>query len=186
MVILRHIVLVLFIVSINNTLYSQSFVGGLQGGCSASQIDNDAYLGYKKWGITAGMFVGHKLYKKINAQYELRFNQKGASEPAAYYRKRLDYIEMPISANYVWKKHLFLEGGYIFGFLLREKNLFMLDEDFAKFDLPFFFGIGYKTNKKILLNMRYTRSLFPIAGSATSKAYWNDSVNFVVYYSLIP
>lgn len=86
---------------------SQSFYGGVALGGVTSQVKGDMRVGWDKFGITAGGFVGLHLNNTFNAQMELKYIQKGSKSdidnPVAGdpYKIQLGYVELPllVSAN---------------------------------------------------------------------------------------
>ena len=81
---------------------SQSFFGGIALGGVTSQVDGDDNDGFHKAGFTGGAFVGLELSDIWEAQFEIKYIQKGSSSSADdpyQFTIRLDYVEMPIIAS---------------------------------------------------------------------------------------
>ncbi len=161
-------------------LNAQEFKGGLIGGFTASQIDGDRNGGYHKFGLTGGAFVTRTLFKPVNYKFELRFTQKGMSNTNKTYRQRLNYVEVPLSCEYLYKKIGF-EAGFSFAVLMNAvyiQHSFTKEYDFAKYDFPALAGINYHFSKKLCLNFRMTYSTFRIRG------FYNNACLFSLYYYL--
>lgn len=80
---------------------SQAFYGGLALGGTTSQVDGDHNDGFHKVGITAGAFVGLEFTDIFEAQFEIKYIQKGSSsttDDPVQFKIRLDYVELPLIA----------------------------------------------------------------------------------------
>lgn len=84
------------------TASSQAFFGGIAFGGVTSQIDGDHNNGFHKVGLTGGAFVGLELSDIFEAQFEIKYIQKGSRSSAddpEQFVIRLDYIELPLVAS---------------------------------------------------------------------------------------
>ena len=84
------------------TARSQAFFGGIAFGGVTSQIDGDHNNGFHKAGFTAGVFAGLELTELIEAQFEIKYIQKGSrsdAEDPYQFLIRLDYVELPLVAS---------------------------------------------------------------------------------------
>jgi len=72
-------VLIILLVFVGMTAYSQSFQGGVLAGLNASQVDGDSYSGYHKPGIVAGAYVLTNLSRTVFSGMEIKFAQKAAA-----------------------------------------------------------------------------------------------------------
>ena len=83
-------------------VHSQSFFGGIAIGGVTSQVDGDNNDGFHKAGFTGGAFVGLELSDIWEAQFEVKYIQKGSRSSAddpAQFTIRLDYVELPLVAS---------------------------------------------------------------------------------------
>lgn len=81
---------------------SQAFFGGLAFGGVTSQVDGDNNNGFHKVGFTGGAFVGLELTDIFEAQFEIKYIQKGSrsdAEDPYQFLIRLDYVELPLIAS---------------------------------------------------------------------------------------
>ena len=81
---------------------SQAFFGGLALGGVTSQVDGDNNNGFHKVGFTGGAFVGLELTDIFEAQFEIKYIQKGSrsdAEDPYQFLIRLDYVELPLIAS---------------------------------------------------------------------------------------
>ena len=82
--------------------HSQAFFGGIAFGGVTSQVDGDHNNGFHKVGLTGGAFVGLELSDIFEAQFEIKYIQKGSrssAEDPYQFVIRLDYIELPLVAS---------------------------------------------------------------------------------------
>jgi len=95
------LVILLFVISALSAL-SQPFYGGLALGGVTSQVDGDHNNGFHKVGFTAGAFVGLELSDIFEAQFEVKYIQKGSSsstDDPVQFKIQLDYVELPLVAS---------------------------------------------------------------------------------------
>lgn len=100
----RNLIIMLLLLIIGVSAHSQPFFGGVAIGGTTSQIDGDHNNGFHKVGFTAGAFVGLELSDIFEAQFEIKYIQKGSkssTDDPSPFTIRLDYIELPlvVSAN---------------------------------------------------------------------------------------
>ena len=95
----KNVLLILLILSLSAK--SQAFFGGLALGGVTSQVDGDHNNGFHKVGITGGAFVGYEINDIFEAQFEIKYIQKGSKSSADdpdQFTIRLDYVELPLVA----------------------------------------------------------------------------------------
>jgi len=194
-------IICLLIITVNQTSVAQeksSFTGGIEAGMCASQMDGDKQAGYNKAGITAGFWVERSFTKTLSGQFEIRFDQKGAAasndpnSEGGIYKYRLDYIEIPFIIKYKLYKKWHLEGGLIPSYLLSavlfDAQIRTPETKFPVLDLPTTVGIDYDLGKNLVINVRFSYSIFPLEGSYNNNVpvagYYNNAFNFVLYYKL--
>lgn len=98
----RNLIIMLLFLITGVTAHSQSFFGGVALGGVTSQIDGDNNNGFHKVGITAGAFVGMEINDIFDAQFEIKYIQKGSKSSAddpEQFTIQLDYIELPVIAS---------------------------------------------------------------------------------------
>ena len=98
----RNLIIMLLFLIIGVSASSQSFFGGVALGGVTSQIDGDNNNGFHKVGITAGAFVGMEINDIFDAQFEIKYIQKGSKSSAddpEQFTIQLDYIELPLIAS---------------------------------------------------------------------------------------
>ena len=153
---------------------AQIFKTGVILGISGAQVEGDGYGGYKKLGLIGGGFVNTNLSKKMSAQFEIYFINKGASKNARpdkgiyeSFNLNLNYIEIPVALNYKYKKFK-IELGLYYAQLLgvsisdengpRDVNRF----PFRSFDFGGLIGVNFQLNDHFIFNFRSKNSIIPI------------------------
>lgn len=151
--------------------YGQKFDAGLLAGLSTSQMDGDHLSGFHKAGIKAGGFVSRKISEKMNLQFEIEYIQKGSRLPVnddnVYYLMRLNYMEVPLLANYQIGKKWSIEAGVAFAVLLSAYEEDQLGEvtnapAFHHADYLVCAGGNYYITPHLLFNVRYSYSVTTI------------------------
>jgi len=195
---IKIIALLLFIPFIS---FSQYFDGGAVIGLSASQVDGDRYWGFNKLGLLGGGWVKRTFTYTLEGQMELRYIMKGAYESeniddAIYYKLVLHYIDIPITARYIYRKNFLFELGFAPEFIVynREEDEYgETPEDappFHKLTMSAIGGIGYIFWEKFTVNVRYNYSIVPIRSHPSGQTWllnrgqYNNVLTFAVYYQI--
>jgi hypothetical protein len=167
---------------------AQNFGGGIMGGMSLSQLDGDTYSGYSKLGVTAGVTVNKEFFDKFVMAMELKFIQKGSrasyninSQSGEYYRVRLNYIQLPLVAQYNFWNNFWGEAGLSYGYLINSKEENDYGElpgsvSFKKSELAALIGIAYDIPTTTLrVNARFAYSILPVR---QSKGQQSSNINY--------
>ena len=94
-------IILLILLFLSLTAKSQAFFGGIALGGVTSQVDGDHNNGFHKVGFTFGAFAGLELTDIFEAQFEIKYIQKGSKASADdpdQFTIRLDYVELPLVA----------------------------------------------------------------------------------------
>ena len=115
--------LIILIVFSSQIIFSQGFSGGLLGGLIVSQVDGDAYDGYRKFGIQAGAYSSYSFNDKWGFTMEFKYIQKGSSktdkkDPYSDFKIKLNYIDIPVLLNYNYNEKLIFGTGLSYGLLV--------------------------------------------------------------------
>ncbi len=189
--------ILLLVIIMPMSIYAQRFHGGLIGGFNVSQIDGDAMYGFNKAGLVGGAFVFTDFTEKWGALMEIRYSAKGSATPKNDLRNiriRLQYIEIPLVVKYEIVKKLDIQAGISFGYLFNAAR----DDGYGyvKFenldnrtDLLICAGLSYSIFEKFDIGIRYSYSMFPIAGRYANANYdtgalFNSVVTFGFYFIL--
>ncbi len=185
----------LFLFSIS--VYTQGFDGGLLIGIAPTQIDGDNYWGFNKVGIVGGAFVTREFKQGIGGKAALRYIEKGSQkgdndEPLPYYKARLHYVEMPVTATYNYKKKLELEAGISLGYLIKAKEAYIsnyMNEPvyvYEPFEIGALAGVSYHFHKLFAVNAQFMYSLLPVKKYNTkNQTAFSGQYNQVVILTLI-
>ncbi len=207
---MKHFGIVLLLTGIGiSNLYAQKFIGGISAGLASSQIDGDGYMGFNKAGITGGGFVNSTFKSEWAWQFELLYVEKGSIKPIhpgkgdySYRKIALRYIEIPLLIKYHLplsfkdslgkiKVNIIPFAGLSFGrlFYTREGDEYgdiLILGPFHKNEYAFQGGIEYALTRKFSLNIRYSRSVWPVADEfiLTRWGFFGGSYNTVLAFSL--
>lgn len=170
--------------------FAQSIGFGAKAGVNVSNMTNEVgdtetlQDAKAKVGYYAGLFVNVPVGANFSVQPEVMYNNVGQKFDyellgnKASIKNNLDYISVPIMAQYNIFQGLYLEAGPQFSFLVNQKNKISdIDNDTVKdaienalntgdykdvyktFDLGLGIGAGYKVYKNIGVNVRYVVGL---------------------------
>jgi len=163
----------LLLLAFTHTRAQNEFNGGVFGGLTASQIDNDNYYGFSKLGFTAGAYVQRAVMDDLSWQLEIKFITRGAYKPATdrdptIEVSHLNYVEIPLSLNYLFAEKFQPEIGIAPDVLISrryedENGLIDPSEyrDVRRFGLNVFGGMVYWINPSNGVGIRYSYSAFP-------------------------
>jgi hypothetical protein len=159
-------------------------------GINGCQVHGDAYDGYNKGGLFAGLAINAAPNKTNNFELGFYFSQKGArhnSNPnngdySSYYLN-LNYIDMPLLYRLNIGKRWFITLGPSVAYLISFKEIVNSTDvtgqpggnDFEKFELSINAGLGARIKEGLEMELRTTNSLLPVH-------YWGVN-NSTVYYS---
>lgn len=200
----RLTVLLFLIIFTCLTGFSQKFEGGILGGLNASQVDGDAYSGYKKPGIVAGAYVIANLSRNIFTGMEFKFSQKGsrhidslAVDGQIKYIMRLNYAELPVYLGIKTNDRISLLFGVSPGYLIsgteyNDYGKFVPQDQhpFNEIDLEALFGFRFKMTNRLSIDIRGAYSLLPIREKpGIILSYWrgnqfNNLLSTTILYRL--
>jgi hypothetical protein len=141
-------------------------------------MDGDKFAGYHSIGGNAGLFVYRRFSDKISGQIELKFSQKGATAGSDY-RRRLNYMEIPLIFRYMFKKKIGGEAGISPSVLVYDSDNrkgYSNNDKLSTYDFPMCLGVHYTITPKLAANARYSYSMIP-----TGK-YYNNAIQLVIFY----
>jgi hypothetical protein len=188
-------------------LSAQNFSGRIILGMNGSQIDGDGMSGYYKPGLVAGAGVRFPINEKLSVGPEIFYSMKGSktsfdeiekfNAPRIIYR--LNYIDLPLVADYRISGGIQAEAGLAYSRLLNAKldngsNLGFVDISylFKKSDALFLIGLKYEIFDNIWLSGRFMYSLFSanaiglsnpafqLLGSPSRGGFYNNLLQFTL------
>ncbi len=198
------VLLIISFLSFSDILFAQTpFKGGVIVGVAGSQIDGDGQNGYKKGGLTLGLFTGREIKPGFDWYMEFRYTGKGASDRFSFldsvsnqsYEVQLHYLELPVYLTYKVGANLFVEGGLSLGYLLSSKiydpynNTFSDPErKFKSYDVDGLIGARFLWNEHWSMNLRLSYSLIPFykpEGSISNRqSFHNNTLELGFFYYL--
>ena len=190
---------------------AQNFSGKLILGVNGSQIDGDGMSGYYQPGLVFGAGARFPINDKLSIGPEIMYSQKGSRASFDQVTKqgfdriiyRLNYVDLPIVAEYKVQPSMHIEGGLSFGYLLNARldpggNLGFGDAEylFKRQDYQLLLGLKYRifddcwlsgrlmysvisTNKLGLTNLNYS-----LTGAPGRGGFFNNLLQFTLSYRL--
>ena len=147
----------------------------------ASQIDGDNFGGYNKMGLVLGAGVSRDINHSWKAQMELEFIQKGKGsyyEDGSTYKVILNYLQLPIIANYTLIENLSIETGVSFSYLISyqfnengEDNNSHRPYTPYSYDINWLLGSTYSFSKEWKVNLRFAYSILPMGNTIEEEVY---------------
>ncbi len=168
--------------------FAQNFTGALITGLSASQIDGDTQGGYDKLGFYAGFSVERNFGNVIGIKSELYYITKGAKENingVEIFKTKLSYLELPVMLKIVPVKHVELDLGLAFSYLIKAR-MWSLGEEYPEGVVDVkdtqFSAIAsgsYFFTDKTAFNVRFDYSFLPIKNNPN---WYSNNLSFGIIY----
>jgi Outer membrane protein beta-barrel domain len=143
-----------------------------------------------KTDFNGGIFVSVPLFSSCSLQPEVMYSGQGASfkDSLLTIKDNYGYINVPVLFKYQHSSGLFAEAGPQIGFLLsaNEKagaQTFDMKSNINSADFSWVFGIGYKLQLGLGIDLRYNLGLVNLAkGSNTDGTIKNSVFQFGLFY----
>ena len=185
-------------------VFSQKFESGIIVGLSTTQVSNDNYSGFNKFGPRAGLFINRKL-DWINIQLELQYLTKGSKQNSNNstlnnnslssndnYNFNLNYVGVPILFSLKIHEKIKLELGNAINILIKQKEEVdfyeIISREVNRIESAILIGIIYELNKNYHINIRGSNSIFPIRKHSSGEVYglyrgqYNTGLSFNILY----
>ena len=202
---MKYFFLILFIPFL---LYSQKFESGIIVGLSTTQVSNDNYSGFNKFGPRVGLFINRKL-DWINIQLELQYLTKGSKQNSNNstqnqsinnksfslndsYNFNLNYVGIPLLFSLKVHEKIKLELGNSINILIKQKEEVdfyeIISRKVNRIESAILIGIIYELNKNYHINIRGSNSIFPIRKHSSGEVYglnrgqYNTGLSFNLLY----
>ena len=116
---------------ITEQVKAQRMLGAVSVGMNLTQVDGDAFYGFKKFGLNVGpmIIIPFSKSKNWSVSMELLYSQKGsyhkgATDSTTSYTYSLvqDYAEIPVLVHYTDKKLISAGVGFSYGRLINYKE----------------------------------------------------------------
>lgn len=178
---------------------AQDFHAGVRAGVAGSQVSGDQLSGFNKAGPIAGIFVERYFSDNWGGKVELVYIQKGSQSAVSqldnsYYRMRLNYLEVPVSIQWKFKKDLAFFAGLGYARLLKSEESDQLGviyytPEFRKYEVSWHAGLLYNFSDNWFVDARYSASVTPIRPYHNSynynffdKGQYNSVIEFTMNY----
>lgn len=168
------------------------FFGGTKAGICGSQVSGDYLAGFNKAGLYAGFLAGLSLNDEMSLHMEMLYVQKGSRKNARphigdyrSYILRLNYLEIPFIFTYQGNNYFELEGGFSYGYLVKNTDV-EYDENgvmpgknpFRKFEISGHLGMNYLISDNLKVNFRLNNSLTHVREHAGGGTYLLNTGQF--------
>lgn len=150
-------------------MYIKPMVGGTLTSFRGSDVSDDAKM---KLGLVAGAEFGIDLANAFTVTAGALYTMQGsANKHDSDYNEKLDYINIPILANYYLFPGFAVKAGVQPGFLVRAKcNDVDIKDAYKKFDFAIPLGLSYEFSD-FVIDARYNLSLTKLPDYDDAKAY---------------
>jgi hypothetical protein len=181
--------LLLFVCAIAITTLSQAQVRfGFKAGANLASIggDNDGLK--MKFGFNAGAVAKISISESFSVQPELVFSAQGAKAEEGDGAIKLNYINLPILAQYNTGGFI-IETGPQFGFLMSAKlddgdDELDIKDALKGLDLGWAIGFGYQMESGFGVNARYNLGFSNIIDEEDEGKWTNSVIQIGVFYLL--
>ncbi|MCE4563794.1 PorT family protein [Maribellus sp. CM-23] len=201
---MNRTLLILFFLLFANIAFAQRFDAGLIVGFNGTQVEGDAFKGYNKMGVLAGIFVQTDIAPAISAGMEIKYSQKGSRKrydpkkpEVEKYIMRLGYIDIPLFLSFRTNDRSVIVGGISPGVLIHSKEIGSYGEfpkedqhPFNTFDLQPFVGFQFDFLERAAVDLRFALSVVPTRNKPEgTTSYWlnnqfNNVISLALYYKL--
>ncbi len=172
---LNRILLLPLLLILATNLFGQNVGGGLSIAGVASQIDGDAWGGYKKLGYCLGGFAWYDFNDRWSLSPEITLGNRGSRElEKGYGQINLNFIDVPVLVRFraigdVDGQSLLLEAGPSANILYSAKSGFSdlkqnITPSLKKFGASVNLGLIWFVNPKIGITGRWTSSFTNLNG----------------------
>ncbi len=182
---LQVTMIMLTVLAMVSSGYTQRFSAGIIAGINASQIDGDQLAGFDKVGLTGGIKAIVNFESAFDLNVEFLFSQRG-SRPDIFnpdydpdIEVNLIYAELPVYVTLgdwwqeVGQYHkVSAQAGFSYGRLISARTFDYFHPSEQSFDklVPYFndndiswlIGVSYRMNSHFGITGRYTRGITPL------------------------
>lgn len=160
-------------------MYIKPMVGGTLASMRGSDVENVKY----KVGLVAGAEFGIDLADAFTVTAGALYSMQGYKAKGADYNTNLDYINIPVLANYYLFPGFAVKAGVQPGFLVRGKyDDIDLKDHYKKFDFAIPLGLSYEFSD-FVIDARYNLSLTKVDKDGEAKAY-NSVIMLTLGYKI--
>ena len=152
-------------------MYIKPMVGGTLAGYRGSDVSDDLKM---KFGLVAGAEFGYQVSEPFALTAGLLYSMQGAkNDKSSDFNQKLDYLNIPILANYYVAPGFAIKAGVQPGFLMSAKmDGHDIKDNFKTFDLSIPLGLSYEFSD-FVVDARYNLGLTKLDKDGEDKAYNN-------------
>ncbi|PTM08209.1 MAG: PorT family protein [Bacteroidetes bacterium] len=151
----NKVLIVAVFFGITITTKAQDLKFGIKGGLNLATLsDNGSGLNFRP-AFHFGIVSEYRISDNFSIQPELLYSSQGQKYHGGLVLK-LNYLNLPIMANYLVSENIFIEAGPQFGVLLSAKEgNESIKDTYRDIDFGFNLGLGYKFEGGLSFNARY-------------------------------
>ncbi len=164
------------IVLITGAVAAQQTHFGLKGGVNVSSIEIDDGEDYEsKTGVHLGGLAHIHITRHFAVQPELVFSMQGGEDESENMKLKLNYINIPLLAQYMTNEGFRLQTGPQLGILTSAESKFGdlevdSDDDVSTADFSWVFGAGYLFRSGFGIDARYNLGISNISDDESFEA----------------
>ena len=162
-------------------MFVKPMVGGTLANFRGSDVSDDAKF---KFGLVAGAEFGYMFADQFGVTAGLLYTMQGAADDHnSDYNVNMDYLNIPILANYYIIPGLAVKAGIQPGFLMRAKcNDVDIKKAYKTLDIAIPLGLSYEFSD-FVIDARYNLGLTKIPDVGDAKVY-NSVIQLTIGYKI--
>lgn len=162
-------------------MFIKPMVGGTLAGYRGSDVSDNLKM---KLGLVAGAEFGYNMSEQFALTAGLLYTMQGAgNDKNSDYNLKLDYLNIPVLANYYVAPGFAIKAGLQPGFLMSAKmDGHDIKDGYSKFDLSIPLGLSYEFND-FVIDGRYNLGLTKVDKDGEDKVY-NSVIMLTVGYKI--
>ena len=162
-------------------MFIKPMVGGTLATLRGDDVNDHAKL---KFGLIAGAEFGYMLADQFGVTAGLLYSMQGAADDRnSDHNINMDYLNIPILANYYIIPGLAVKAGIQPGFLMRAKSDDVdIKDTFKSLDLAIPLGVSYEFSD-FVIDARYNFSLTKLPDHGDGKVY-NSVIQLTIGYKI--
>ena len=190
---MKKTILLSFAIIAVNFVNAQSVHFGIKGGLNFSNLKGSLDAADYKVGFHAGVLTHIHISKEFALQPELTYSNQGGEQTYnnTDIKHNLNYVNIPVLAQYMFGKGFRLETGPQLGFLTGAKQKANNSETNTKgfyksTDFSWAFGIGYVGRSRVGVDARWLVGANDINKVSTRPATFNNNFQVGLFYQFDP
>ena len=184
----KTLITILIVLLFQNSI-AQRADFGIKAGLNLSTLRTESNIYSYNAGMNLGVLCHLHIFTHFAIQPELLFSMQGAERKNTIYKNnlKLNYVNLPILAIYMFENGFRIETGPQPGFLVSAKNNFGgtetdIKNDIQGADLSWAFGAGYISKRRIGGDIRYNLGLSRVNKNGNNTDLKNGVFQFDIFY----